>query len=284
MAVLPRFANGATGGTTARRRVLVGSRRQPPLVEYIAPAAAVSRGAGSSTDPGLGVDPGPSSTVAVIVTIRNDMSVDERSLAYAYGGVFVVNARLLVPDLLTGRGLPETLDGLFVNHAHTVGEFSAEAFVLLLYRGRNLRGFLRVVTDRADLLPIEIFRGCVQEASFRRGLPRRTSSLRTTFGPASACAEDPKDSEHPLRGHFQELRSCKSLDLNMSTRRPSTCSVCCGHRTDAGPRTMKAMRDLQSARKLLANVLRCDAVQFYTRLENVAQDSQTPIWSRGPQS
>ena len=47
---------------------------------------------------------------------------------------------------------------------------------------------------------------------------------------------------------------------------------------------MKAMRDLRSARKLLANVLRCDAVQFYTRLENVAQDSQTPIWSRGPQS
>ena len=139
-----------------------GSRRQPPLVEYIAPAAAVSRGAGSSTDHGLGVDPGPSSTVAVFVTIRNDMSVDERSLAYAHGGVFVVNARLLVPDLLTGRVLPETLDGLFVNHAHTVGEFSAEAFVLLLYRGRNLRGFLRVVTDRADLLPIEIFRGCVQ--------------------------------------------------------------------------------------------------------------------------
>ena len=32
-------------------------------------------------------------------------------------------------------------------------------------------------------------------------------------GLASACAEDPKDSEHPLRGHFQELRSCKSLDL-----------------------------------------------------------------------
>ena len=34
-----------------------------------------------------------------------------------------MNARLLVPDLLTGRVLPETLDGLFVNHADTVGEF-----------------------------------------------------------------------------------------------------------------------------------------------------------------
>ena len=73
---------------------LAGLRRQPPLVEYIASAAAVSRGAGSSTDHGLGVDPGPSSTVAVFVMIRNDMSVDERSLVYAHGGVFVVNARI----------------------------------------------------------------------------------------------------------------------------------------------------------------------------------------------
>ena len=76
-------------GLQLSRRVLV------PAVVYIAPAAAVSRGAGSSTDHGLGVDPGPSSTVAVFVTIRNDMSVDERSLVYAHGGVFVVNARLL---------------------------------------------------------------------------------------------------------------------------------------------------------------------------------------------
>ena len=46
------------------------SRQQPPLVEYIAPAAAVSRGAGSSTDHGLGVDLGPSSTVAVPLSLR----------------------------------------------------------------------------------------------------------------------------------------------------------------------------------------------------------------------
>ena len=61
-----------------------------------------------ATARGLGLDPGPSSAVAVFVTIMNDMSVDEHSLAYAHGGVFFLNARLLVPDLLTGRVLPET--------------------------------------------------------------------------------------------------------------------------------------------------------------------------------
>ena len=99
MAVIPRFArwsNRRDYSSVVECSFLLpqGSRRQPPLVEYIASAAAVSRGAGSSTDHGLGVDPGPSATVAVFVTIRNDMSVDERSLAYAHGGVFVVNARL----------------------------------------------------------------------------------------------------------------------------------------------------------------------------------------------
>ena len=92
MAVIPRFArwsNRRDYSSVVECSFLLphGSRRQPPLVEYIAPAAAVSRGAGFSTDHGLGVDPGPSSTVAVFVTIRIDMSVDERSLAYAHGGV-----------------------------------------------------------------------------------------------------------------------------------------------------------------------------------------------------
>ena len=213
------------------------------------------------------------------------MSVDERSLAYAHGGVFIVNAWLLVPDLLIGRVLPETLDGLFVNHAHTVGEFSAEAFVLLLYRGRNLRGFLRVVSDRADLLPIEIFSklraGSESFAVASRGAHRASEP---PSGPASACAEDSKDSEHPLRGHFSGAPQLQ--EPRPGTRRAGLRRAACaaGTETDAGPRTMKAVRDLQSARELLANVLRCDAVQFYTRLENVAQDSQTPIWSRGPQS
>ena len=92
MAVLPRFAKRSnrrdySSLVECSFLLLQGSRWQPPMVEYIAPAAAVSRGAGSSTDHGLGLDPGPSSTVAVFVTIMNDMSVDERSLAYAYGGV-----------------------------------------------------------------------------------------------------------------------------------------------------------------------------------------------------
>ena len=152
--------------------------------------------------------------MAVFVTIKNDMSVDERSLAYAHGGVFVVIAQLLVPDLLTGRVLPETLDGLFVNHAHTVGEFSAEAFVLLLYRGRNLRGFLRVVTDRADLLPIKIFRGCVQEAKLLPWPPEaHIEPQNHLLGLPSRVQKIQRILNILIEGTFQELRSCKSLNL-----------------------------------------------------------------------
>lgn len=214
------------------------------------------------------------------VTIRPDMSVDERSLAYAHGGVFVVNARLLVPDLLTGRVLPETLDGLFVNHAHTVSEFSAEAFVLLLYRGSNSRGFLRVVTDRADLLHVDLFREYVQEAKLSQWTPE------AHIEPRSLLLELPPRVQKIqqllailIEGTFQELRNCKSLNLeHVDAQAFDVQGVLRAQRQMLGPRTVKVMRDLQSVRKLLANVLRCDAVRFYTRLEEVAQDSQTPVW------
>ena len=134
-----------------------------------------------------------------------------------------------------------------------VAEFSTEAFVLLLYRGRNLRGFLCVVTDRTDLLPIEIFRGCVQEAKLSPWPPE------AHIEPQNHLLGLPprKDSEHPLRGHF-------SGAPQLQVPRPGTCrraglrraACAAGTETDAGPRTMKAMRDLQSARKLLTNV--CD--------------------------
>ena len=75
--------NGATGGITA----------QSSRARSCSCRAHVGNPVGSSIDHGLGLDPGPSSTVAVFVTIMNDMSVDERSLAYAHGGVFFVNAR-----------------------------------------------------------------------------------------------------------------------------------------------------------------------------------------------
>ena len=66
------------------------------LKESMAPLAVIPRFAKWSNrrDYSSVVDPGPSSTVAVFVTIRNVMSVDERYWAYAYGGAVVVNARL----------------------------------------------------------------------------------------------------------------------------------------------------------------------------------------------
>ena len=150
------------------------------------------------------------------------MSVDERSLAYAYGGAFVV--------------LPEMLDGLFVNHAHTVDEFSAETFVLLLYRGRNLRGFLRVVTDRADLLPIEIFRGCVQEAKLSSWPPEaHIEPQNHLLGLAPRVQKIQRFLNILCEGTFKSSAVARASTWNMSTCRHSTCSVCCGHRNRRWP-------------------------------------------------
>ena len=120
----------------------------------------------------------------------------------------------------------------------------AETFVLLLYRGRNLRGFLRVVTDCADLLPIEIFRGCGQEAKLRRGLPRRTSSLRTVLGQPLRVQKIQRILNILFEGIFRSSAvaqrprhgTCRRAGL-----RRAACAA--GTVTDVGPRTMKAMRD-----------------------------------------
>jgi DNA excision repair protein ERCC-4 len=82
--------------------------------------------------------------------IGPDFSVDDRAAAFSRGGAFIANARLLVPDMLSGRLVPGTIDGIFVNHVHGVGELSADAFVLRLFRLSNTRGFIRAVSDVPD--------------------------------------------------------------------------------------------------------------------------------------
>ena len=112
-----------------------------------------------------------------------------------------------------------------------------------------------MVTDRTDLLPIEIFRGCVQEAKLSPWPPE------AHIEPQNHLLGLPprKDSEHPLRGHFSGAPQLQEPRFGTCRRAGLRRAVCAaGTETDAGPRTMKAMRDLQSARKLLANVLRCD--------------------------
>ena len=77
--------------------------------------------------------------------------------------------------------------------------------------------------------PSRSFEAAGRKRSFRRGLSRRTSSLRTAFWVSLARAEDPEDYEHPLRGHFRSSAVARASTWNMSTRRPSTRSVCYGH-------------------------------------------------------
>ena len=73
-----------------------------------------------------------------LCVIGSSLGVDGRKAALAQGGAFIVNARLLVTDLLGDRLRPESIEGIFVNHAHDVGELSADAFVLRLFRVARL--------------------------------------------------------------------------------------------------------------------------------------------------
>ena len=63
------------------------------------------------------------------------------------------------------------------NHAHTVGEFSAEAFVLLLYRGRNCAASSAWSPTVQTCCPSRSFEAACRKRSFRSGLPPRVQKI-----------------------------------------------------------------------------------------------------------
>ena len=110
------------------------------------------------------------------------------------------------------------------------GRLFAKTFVLLLYRGRNWRGSLRVVTDRADLLPIEFFRGCGQETKLSSWSPdAHIEPQNRLLGQPLRVQKIQRILNILFEGTFRSSAVARASTWNMSTRRPSTRSVCCGH-------------------------------------------------------
>mmetsp|Transcript_10571 Transcript_10571/g.17665 ORF Transcript_10571/g.17665 Transcript_10571/m.17665 type:complete len:1008 (+) Transcript_10571:72-3095(+) len=245
--------------------------------------------------------------------VSSDMSVEERAAAFARGGVFAVSARLLVPDLLAGRVLPEAVSGLIVNHAHSVNELSADAFVLRLCRSGATRGFLWALSDRPENFArnqaeadkiiqrcyaqnLEVWprirkeiQGCLQGDS-QPDVIQRTLTLppcvakiqRHILNIIESCLEELRKDPNLNLGHLGLRESLfQSFEAEL---RQAIDPV----RMSLGPRTRQMSQDLSSVRKLLLSLLRCDAVEFHALLEGITgagaeQDRRDmPAWLFSP--
>ena len=238
--------------------------------------------------------------------IGPDFSVDDRAAAFARGGAFIASARLLVPDMLSGRLVPQTIDGIFVNHAHGVGELSADAFVLRLFRLSNTKGFIRAVSDVPDafsrvqvekvmqrcfLNDMEVWpriRKEVQE-SLNQGTQPEVVQIKLEL--PQEMLEIQRYILNIVQSTLAELKKDPNLDLSHFDLKDS---VSAAFESDLqkvldpawqnlGPKVRGLVNDLKAARRLVKEMLRGDAVDFLRLLDSLCgkdgrEASTPPAW------
>ena len=237
--------------------------------------------------------------------IGPDFSVDDRAAAFSRGGAFIANARLLVPDMLSGRLVPGTIDGVFVNHAHGVGELSADAFVLRLFRLSNTRGFIRAVSDVPDafsrvqvekvmqrcfLNDMEVWpriRKEVQE-TLKQGRQPEVVQIKLELPPQ--MLEIQRYILNIVQSTLGELKKDPNLDLNHLDLKDSVSAafdadlrqVLDPAWQNLGPLARRLVNDLTGLRRLLKEMLRGDAVDFLRLLESLCKEASAPAWLHSP--
>ena len=247
-----------------------------------------------------------------LVVVGPELSVEDRAEAFTRGGVFVVSARLLVPDLLSGRLVAEAVNGIVVNHAHGVGELSAEAFALRIFRKVNMRGFVRAVSDR----PESFSRGHAQveqimQRCFIDSLevwPRIRKEVQQCLAGSSQPEVCQKTLQLPpkvrevqqhvlsiIESTLDELRKDPNLNLGHLTVQsalfPSFESelrqALDPVRQSLGPRARRLVVELAGVRQLLGALLRCDAVEFLGMLDALSAsegEHEGPAWTFSPEA
>ena len=232
--------------------------------------------------------------------------MDDRAAAFSRGGAFIANARLLVPDMLSGRLVPGTIDGIFVNHVHGVGELSADAFVLRLFRLSNTRGFIRAVSDVPDafsrvqvekvmqrcfLDDMEVWpriRKEVQE-TLKQGRQPEVVQIKLELPPQ--MLEIQRYILNILQSTLGELKKDPNLDLSHLDLKDSVSAafdVDLRQMLDPawqnlGPVARRLVNDLTGLRRLLKEMLRGDAVDFLRLLDSLCKEAQSaPAWLYSP--
>ncbi len=247
--------------------------------------------------------------LSCLSVIGPDFGVDDRAAAFSRGGVFIANARLLVPDMLSGRLVPGTIDGIFVNHAHGVGELSADAFVLRLFRLSNTRGFIRAISDMPDALTrnqvqveklmqrcflndMEVWpriRKEVQE-SLKQGKQPEVVQIKLEL--PQQMLEIQRYILNIVQSTLTELKKDPNLDLGTLDVKDSISAAFDADLRqildpawqNLGPSARRLVNDLGGVRRLLKEMLRSDAVDFLRLLDSLCgkEALAAPVWLHSP--
>lgn len=220
------------------------------------------------------------------VIVEPEATTEERAAHYSRGGAIVVSARLLVPDFLTGR-VP-AVAGIFVSNAHSVTEFSAEAFVLRIFRKRG-KGFIRAVSDRPSLFGRQVQK--IMHRCFTNTLdvwPRIRSEVQACL---QSSTPEVRQRTIRLSEPLQEIQRLllKLTDAMLQELRSQNVDLAdLAHDAkfveaedlrqlkilgDTDPVLQRKVSDLSCVQQLLTASLRYDAVAFHSLLEILREDN-----------
>lgn len=250
----------------------------------------------ASTDSSCSVSP---QSVFVLMQGSNALSgtlADQRQSLYAKGGVFLIASRLLVTDMLTGRLPPEMVDGLIINHAHSVqGTAWNTAFAVNLYREKNKAGFIKAFSDAPEAFSRETsqLEHVLKTLTLRivHLFPRFDATVEQTLSPESQpttleitpmVTDAMRDIQisvvNMIRKGLMHLKRLQQVDLSQLTL-----DECCFKKSwetriqtlvdpiwGSLPKQYKRLiQDITIFRKLLLQLTRLDAIPFYNYVESL---------------
>ncbi|KAG8220668.1 hypothetical protein J3R82DRAFT_2951 [Butyriboletus roseoflavus] len=224
----------------------------------------------------------------------------DRQDLYKKGGLISATSRILVVDMLQSDIPIELITGIVVLHAERVTALALEAFIVRLYREKNITGFLKAFSDQPEFITsgMSPLKNIMKELQLRTVhiYPRFHQSIKDILENRKAdvvelyqhMSENMSAIHHAIvqcmTTTLSELkRSNTSLDLDDLTIESAyfrSFDAVVRRQLDpvwhkVGPKTKQLVSDLATLRRLLTYLLSYDALGFHAYLEALVASNTT---------
>ncbi|KAL5529182.1 hypothetical protein ACEPAG_5156 [Sanghuangporus baumii] len=229
-----------------------------------------------------------------------EMSRKDRQTLYKQGGLISVTSRILVVDMLQSDIPVELITGLVVLHAEKVTALSLEAFIIRLFREKNLDGFIKAFSDNPEQFTSGLYplKAIMKELQLRKVhiYPRFHEVVKESLGRRKAdVVELHQELSESMNEIHQAIVQCMTAtlselkrsntnldldDLNVENAYFRSFDAVVRRQLDpvwhrVGPKTKQLVSDLATLRNLLNYLLSYDPLAFHAYLETIIASNST---------
>ncbi|KAF9804280.1 hypothetical protein IEO21_09434 [Rhodonia placenta] len=224
----------------------------------------------------------------------------DRQDLYKQGGLLSITSQIFTVDMLSGDVDTEKITGIIMLHAEKVTPTSPEAFIVRLFREKNLTGFLKAFSDQPEYITsgMSPLRTILKELQIRTVhiYPRFHADVKESLDLKrpdlvelhQAMSESMSEIHHAIvqcmSTTLSELKRANASldldDLNIDNAYFRSFDMIVRRILDpvwhkVGPRTKQLVSDLATLRRLLNYLLTYDALSFHAYLETLVASNTT---------